>query len=74
MNPGDLILARSHSYPVGWVKGTDAHRYDVPTLVIFLSEFSETGWDPRVFYNILTPSGVHHIFSGFCQEIDHESR
>ena len=74
MNPGDLIIVRSHSYPVGWARGTDPHRYDVPTYAVFLSEFSETGGDPRIFYNILTPSGVHQIFSGFCQEIDHESR
>jgi hypothetical protein len=73
MNPGDMILVWSHSYPVGWVKGQDPHRYDVPTPVIFLSEFSETGGDPRVFYNILTPGGVHHIYSGFCQEVGHEA-
>ena len=73
MKHGDLIIVRSHSYPVGWAKGTDPHRYDVPTPVIFLSEFSETGEARRVFYNILTPSGVHQIFSGFCQEVGHEA-
>lgn len=73
MKHGDLILVWSHSYPVGWVMGQDPHRYDVPTPVIFLSEFSERGEAPRVFYNILTPGGVHQIFSGFCQEIGHEA-
>lgn len=71
-NKGDmiLILATGHSYPKSWVRGEEPHRYHVDTPVIFLSEFKEKyGGDPRIFYTVLTPTGEHNIFSGYCMEV-----
>ena len=73
MNPGDMILVRSHSYPEGWKEWRtdgDPHRYPEPALAVFLSQFVENEIsNPRIFYRILTPMGVHVINSAFCQEV-----
>jgi hypothetical protein len=71
MKLGDLLIIRapSHSYPNSWVRGQDPHRYSVDTPVIYLSEFKEKGNNPRTFYNVLTPTGEHNIFSGYCKEL-----
>jgi hypothetical protein len=72
MKPGDLIVIRafSHSYPKGWERGQDCHKYEVDTLVVFLSEKRELGeYNPRTFYTVLTSFGIHDVFSGYCLEI-----
>jgi hypothetical protein len=67
-NKGDmiLILATGHSYPKNWVRGQEPHRYHVDTPVIFLSEFKEKYGG---FYTVLTPTGEHNVFSGYCKEL-----
>jgi hypothetical protein len=71
MKPGDLltIIPRTHSYPIGWVRGEEPHRYTSPTIVVFLEEFLESGDSPRTFYRILTPAGEHNINSIFCHKV-----
>ena len=69
MRMGDFLLASSHSYPEGWSVGEVTHRWEVPTPVIFVSEFSEGDFGGRKFYVILTPTGLHTINSAFCREV-----
>jgi hypothetical protein len=74
MKPGDLltIIPRTHSYPIGWVRGEEPHRYTSPTIVVFLEEFLEKSYgadNPRTFYRILTPAGEHNINSIFCHKV-----
>ena len=68
MKRGDMILicASGHSYPKTWVRGEEPQRYHMDTPVIFLSEFKEKYSDPRIFYTVLTPTGEHNVFSGYC--------
>jgi hypothetical protein len=74
VKPGDLIFVNTryyaHSYPSNWVPGTEPFYYTVRTPVIYLSEDREGGLWGRVFYKILTPTGVHKINSKFCEVVE----
>ena len=67
---GDLLIVRSHSYPSDWKYGDQPHYYATPTSVIYLGEIKEEGQVGRIFYRILTPTGVHQINSVFCEVME----
>jgi hypothetical protein len=71
VKPGDLIkvYASGHSYPAGWVRGQEPYRYHLDTPVIFLGIHDTSESDPRVFWDIIAPTGIHTIFSGYCSEV-----
>jgi hypothetical protein len=74
MKFGDLVLIRApcRSYPRSRNRGDDPYAWNQDTPVIYLSEKKEgdlaTFTNPRTFYEVLTPNGVHEIYSAFCYE------